>query len=573
MATSSPQPQYSSLAAETDGTLQWRERYDLNQDPLRSGYFFSGGQRQHYLEQLGYLCHYSDRILVLQGDSGIGKTTLLKRLLADEEGRLQPMFVPPDQEFSSPADVVRILGGQLPGPSAQDAAPPELLTRLLDFCRDLSSQGRRVLLVVDQAQDIEESRLEMFCELVRPALGEGVLGVLLLATPALGATLEKISARRGYSDWCHVIEMQPLSRDEAAAYIQGRLSHAGWSGTPPLPAQGMEKLLVQGRGLPGLLDRLAPQYLLGKSRTARKPVLRAGQGRWMILLLALLAVSFGLVAFQYSRERTQTQVADPVKDEEAPALRLRLAGEPVLLDLSQISQEEKSASLPEKFPSPELDALARAAENMSRPDALAPMPATRPSADVQEPAAPDNPSVAIPPVANPPAAAVAQPAVPATPASPPAMVEEVVKPESPKPALSPKPKTEPRATETARATKPSADAAPAKASPAKTPAHPNFRDANWLRQQSASAFTVQLLGSFSEATAQSFIESQAKPADYWYLKSRRQGKDWFIVLYGVYPSREAARAAVNGYPAHLKRLDPWVRQFQAIRQEVLGANS
>jgi DamX protein len=83
-------------------------------------------------------------------------------------------------------------------------------------------------------------------------------------------------------------------------------------------------------------------------------------------------------------------------------------------------------------------------------------------------------------------------------------------------------------------------------------------------------YIVQLLGSYQEAGADGFkAEWQAKVTGNLYrYKTSYKGRDWYVVVAGVYSSRGEVTAAVNLLPSALRKQSPWIRPVSAV-QDVL----
>jgi DamX protein len=54
------------------------------------------------------------------------------------------------------------------------------------------------------------------------------------------------------------------------------------------------------------------------------------------------------------------------------------------------------------------------------------------------------------------------------------------------------------------------------------------------------------------------------------FKSLRQGKDWFVVVIGHYPSSARARQAIDSLPELQKKASPWPRDLKTIKKEIIG---
>jgi septal ring-binding cell division protein DamX len=89
-----------------------------------------------------------------------------------------------------------------------------------------------------------------------------------------------------------------------------------------------------------------------------------------------------------------------------------------------------------------------------------------------------------------------------------------------------------------------------------------------LLAQPEDSYTLQLLGSHSESNVKNFIASQPDPAAMRYFASRYQDKPWFVVVYGNFPTQDAARDAIDRLPSGLQELKPWARNLADIQADI-----
>ncbi len=105
------------------------------------------------------------------------------------------------------------------------------------------------------------------------------------------------------------------------------------------------------------------------------------------------------------------------------------------------------------------------------------------------------------------------------------------------------------------------------------PAAPPVRDAgvyreNWLLNQHPESFTLQLIGVGDAKGVHRFLSSQRLSGDVAYFQTLRNGKPWFIVVTGVYPSRAAAVAARDRLPAKLRKSGAWPRTLGSVHEAI-----
>lgn len=84
----------------------------------------------------------------------------------------------------------------------------------------------------------------------------------------------------------------------------------------------------------------------------------------------------------------------------------------------------------------------------------------------------------------------------------------------------------------------------------------------------SSYHTVQLLGSSSEKEVLAYINANQLQGKVAYYRGDNKGKDWYVVLYGLYKTRSEAQAAVSGLPESLKKKNPWVKSMASVQSSI-----
>ncbi len=93
----------------------------------------------------------------------------------------------------------------------------------------------------------------------------------------------------------------------------------------------------------------------------------------------------------------------------------------------------------------------------------------------------------------------------------------------------------------------------------------------WLWSQDPSNFTLQLFGTYQRDSIKQFIQQHRLAGKVAAFKSRRNGRDWYVLVYGSYPDRVRAKQAINRLPTSLSRAVPWVRSFASIHESLQDA--
>ena len=93
---------------------------------------------------------------------------------------------------------------------------------------------------------------------------------------------------------------------------------------------------------------------------------------------------------------------------------------------------------------------------------------------------------------------------------------------------------------------------------------------SWIKQQNKNHFTLQLLGTHQKSTLPLYLEKFNLKNNAAIFKTKRNGEDWFTLIYGHYPTKSAAQTAAQQLPKGMS--PPWIRSFASV-QPSLDKNS
>lgn len=244
--------------------MTYLEHFHLEQQPfgLTPDPEFVYWSKQHarakaYMESTIWL---ADGFVVITGEIGSGKTTLLQSFLGDLEDDVVYAIV--SQTQLTPTQFLQFVLLEF-GFKPFNKRKVELLDMLNTFLIEQYSTGKKVLLIVDEAQNLTKKVLEE----IRLLSGvethkEKVLRIILAGQPELKDTLDSPGLRQLMQRVRLRFHIDELSRREVHEYIEHRLTVAGMEGTS-LFAEGTHGMVYSySGGIPRLINTLCDTALL-----------------------------------------------------------------------------------------------------------------------------------------------------------------------------------------------------------------------------------------------------------------------------------------------------------------------
>ncbi len=241
--------------------------FSVSPDPK---FFYRSPSHREGLAQLTYGINARRGFVVLTGEVGTGKTTLIHSLLQqleNEHTHIAFIF----NLITNPRDLLRSVCEDF-GLTTVENGPRDLhdyLAVLNQFLLESYRKGDNVALVIDEAQNLSPEVLEGVRLLSNFETSQDkVLQILLVGQPELGARLNQPELRQLKQRVALRYHLTPLTLEECKEYIAQRLTIAG--GSPSIyPAKTMESVYAYSGGTPRLINILCDNgmltaYALGK---------------------------------------------------------------------------------------------------------------------------------------------------------------------------------------------------------------------------------------------------------------------------------------------------------------------
>ena len=366
--------------------------YDLEKEPFHitpdPEFLFLSPMHKEALAVLIYGVQQRKGFIAIIGEVGLGKTTIIRSYLeqADKQALKAIYILNPDVSFGGLLQAI-YREQEIVVPETADVS--ELVDRLHLLLIDEYKQGRTVVLIIDEAQNMPIETLENLRMLSNLETSKDkLIQIVLVGQPEFEEKLNLKELRQLNQRIIMRAHIQPISRRESVAYIQHRLSKAGRKDIDIFSKSALRLIIRHARGIPRILSVLCGNALVTgvgyqekqiTARTAREVIAdfegtkKMNPLKWLLVAISLAVIISGIAViyqhqghvlssarelFNYrSPETRKTEaetvvVTEPVK---APPIKIEVA-QPAEKETSKPadntskSEENKSKPAKSKFP-------------------------------------------------------------------------------------------------------------------------------------------------------------------------------------------------------------------------------
>lgn len=233
--------------------------FQLTPDPA---FWFDTATHRKAMAYLGYGLSQGEGFIVITGDPGTGKTTLLGHLMQTiDADRLNVIRMVTTQVEAD--DLLRLVAAGL-DVDHDGLTKAQLLSEIERGLHNVARSGRRTLLVIDEAQSLPVGSIEELRMLSNfQAGGYALLQIFLLGQPEFRQRLhgsDRLEQLRQRVIAMH--HLDPMGLEEVGPYLEHRLGIVGWTGTPSFTMDALAALHRWSGGIPRRLNQLASRVLL-----------------------------------------------------------------------------------------------------------------------------------------------------------------------------------------------------------------------------------------------------------------------------------------------------------------------
>lgn len=231
--------------------------FQLNSDP---DFFYQSTMYKSAIMYMRYGLMRGEGFVVITGGGGLGKTMLVKELvntLDDEEVIIEVMVSPQ----LSAEDTLRAISGIFDLPTV-DLDKVSLRSNIEEFIKTTSDNGQRILLIVDEAQNLSKQSLEelrMLSNFERN--GKIIFQTFLVGQNELRETIFAHDMDQFKQRIVSAFQLKPLNVIQTQEYIIFRLKKAGWDHRPDFDDEVFQRIYEFTSGFPRKINTLCDRIL------------------------------------------------------------------------------------------------------------------------------------------------------------------------------------------------------------------------------------------------------------------------------------------------------------------------
>ena len=228
--------------------------------PDETQYFFTPALEAIY-EELGHFIEMRKGFLLLTGDIGLGKTTLIRRLLASfDKAYYNTALIL--TSFLNQAELLEVLAHDFGVKLPPDSRRINHLSALNEFLLTESASGKINVLFIDDAQALDANTLDVVRQLSNLETAETkLIQVVLCGQQELVDTLNQFDLRQVKSRIALHRKLQPMDFTQTQAYIRHRLDAAGAADCVEFTADGLQEIYECTAGYPRRIHHLMDRCL------------------------------------------------------------------------------------------------------------------------------------------------------------------------------------------------------------------------------------------------------------------------------------------------------------------------
>jgi general secretion pathway protein A len=332
-------------------------------------YFYLSKSHEEALAHLNYAISQGDGFVEITGEVGTGKTTLCRAFLDSLNGAVEAAYI--FNPKLGPKQLLRAINEEF-GIRTEGDNTKDLIDTLNAFLMQQKASGKKVILLIDEAQNLNRNVLEQLRLLSNLETNrDKLLQIILVGQPELSQMLNSHELRQLGQRITLSYHLCPLTFNESKEYIQYRINIAAKKTAIKFDRSAYRQIYKYSKGIPRLINIVCDRALLtafvlnqfkitaGIAKTSIKELASRGQiktyamatSTWVLISLSFLSILFlGAVLYEPIIERISAVIAQTVDQKTEPVSQAENA-DPQTANLSQNQKSPEpisSEAIPQK---------------------------------------------------------------------------------------------------------------------------------------------------------------------------------------------------------------------------------
>ena len=506
---------------------------------------------------------FSHLLMVIQGRSGSGKNSFANSLIVSDHPALY--------FFNATAEAGDSLQSILSKAAENNHA--DSIQVLEKRIHDIMYRGQQPVLIINDAEQVDERELHQliqFCQGKKDENQQTQLKLLLLGDHSLEKRIEQNGIVN--HNQFYIIDLPQLNVSNTEAFLMHRLTSAGFRDAPPFTKADITNIYSMANGNPVSTLEYAAESLNNNKSLYEEDF---SDNRKTKKILIVFGAALFIAAFIYNSLLTPEKDNNEQIELPTPDLTENKAIDHLFnpsTNTMDVKQNNNAELLPGEAPdslAPEIilpprDKMVQIPEPETLNNLTATNTATEPKTIPSEI------------IQNSKPASVTENTSSSGIKPPEPVIEKAItdKPVSDKPVIN-KPGTD--KVETAPVKTVDIKKTIAVKKPTVTKADKitkSFTDAgvrspDWLLEQPASNWSLQILGAHKPETLLSYVHQHQLGNKVAYFRTRLAKQDWHVILYGQYPSKDKAKAVIPYLPKYIQNNSPWPKDVKSVQKAII----
>jgi general secretion pathway protein A len=273
-------------------------------------YFYLSKSHEEALAHLNYAMSQGDGFVEITGEVGTGKTTLCRAFLESLNGTVEAAYI--FNPKLSPKQLLRTINEEF-GIKSEGDNTKDLIDTLNIFLMQKKASGKKVILLIDEAQNLNRNVLEQLRLLSNLETNrDKLLQIILVGQPELSQILNSHELRQLGQRITLSYQLGPLTFNESKEYIQYRIGIAANKTAIKFDRSAYRQIYKYSKGIPRLINIVCDRALLTAfvlnqfkitaniTKTSIKELARRGHAKayglststWVLVSLSFLSILF-----------------------------------------------------------------------------------------------------------------------------------------------------------------------------------------------------------------------------------------------------------------------------------------